>query len=284
MGTVKAECYTETHHILPKSMDGSNDVDNLVVLTGKEHFICHYLLTKIYPEVDSMVRAFQIMCNRTKGKTANDYCVQRERFAKISRNRVVSEETRAKMRIIGKRQAQDPEYLKRVSEGVLRAYATTDLREKVSKASIEMWKCPIRRKQMSIKMKECWDCPKLKLERSELIKKQNIENPELLEKRLKAIENHQQNKSKEWIEDSKVWIKEWYDRPENKDVRKERYFVEGNKFNNSRLILNKETGELYRSMQYAAEQIGMNYSTVKKYLYNGKDFVLEFYKEEEYGK
>ena len=30
-------------------MNGSNDLDNLVDLTAKEHFICHHLLTKIYP-------------------------------------------------------------------------------------------------------------------------------------------------------------------------------------------------------------------------------------------
>jgi len=40
--------YTETHHIIPKSMDGSNDQNNLVVLTAREHFIAHFLLAKIY--------------------------------------------------------------------------------------------------------------------------------------------------------------------------------------------------------------------------------------------
>ena len=39
--------YTETHHILPKSLGGSNNKDNLVVLTAREHFICHRLLTKM---------------------------------------------------------------------------------------------------------------------------------------------------------------------------------------------------------------------------------------------
>ena len=39
--------YTERHHIIPKSLGGTNSSDNLVVLTAKEHFICHRLLTKM---------------------------------------------------------------------------------------------------------------------------------------------------------------------------------------------------------------------------------------------
>ncbi len=40
--------YTEKHHILPKSMGGSDDPTNLVVLTGREHWVAHLLLYKIY--------------------------------------------------------------------------------------------------------------------------------------------------------------------------------------------------------------------------------------------
>lgn len=39
--------YTEKHHIIPKSIGGTNNIENLVKLTAKEHFICHRLLTKI---------------------------------------------------------------------------------------------------------------------------------------------------------------------------------------------------------------------------------------------
>lgn len=40
--------YYEKHHILPKSLGGNNDKENLVKLTAREHFICHWLLVKIY--------------------------------------------------------------------------------------------------------------------------------------------------------------------------------------------------------------------------------------------
>lgn len=40
--------YTETHHILPKSLGGSNDKSNLIQLTAKEHFLAHRILAKIH--------------------------------------------------------------------------------------------------------------------------------------------------------------------------------------------------------------------------------------------
>lgn len=39
--------YTEKHHIIPRSLGGTNKKDNLVSLTPREHFICHLLLTKM---------------------------------------------------------------------------------------------------------------------------------------------------------------------------------------------------------------------------------------------
>jgi hypothetical protein len=39
--------YTEKHHIIPKSLGGDNSSSNLVRLSGREHFVCHWLLTKM---------------------------------------------------------------------------------------------------------------------------------------------------------------------------------------------------------------------------------------------
>jgi hypothetical protein len=55
--------YTETHHIIPKCLGGSNDYWNLVVLTAKEHFICHLLLCEIYPKNIKLRFALWNMCN-----------------------------------------------------------------------------------------------------------------------------------------------------------------------------------------------------------------------------
>ena len=39
--------YTESHHIIPRSLGGSDEKTNLANLTAREHFICHWLLTKM---------------------------------------------------------------------------------------------------------------------------------------------------------------------------------------------------------------------------------------------
>jgi transposase-like protein len=42
-----SDIYTEKHHIIPKSIGGTDSADNLVKLTAKEHFICHLLLVRM---------------------------------------------------------------------------------------------------------------------------------------------------------------------------------------------------------------------------------------------
>ena len=53
--------YTEQHHIVPKSMGGTNDSCNLVRLTAREHFIAHWLLWRIH-RTSKMAYAFKRMC------------------------------------------------------------------------------------------------------------------------------------------------------------------------------------------------------------------------------
>lgn len=58
--------YTEKHHIIPRSLGGSNDKNNLAILTGREHFICHLLLTKVVEgrNKSKMIFALNSMMNR----------------------------------------------------------------------------------------------------------------------------------------------------------------------------------------------------------------------------
>lgn len=44
----KPDGYTERHHIMPRSMGGSNNKENLVDLTAREHFVAHYLWAKVH--------------------------------------------------------------------------------------------------------------------------------------------------------------------------------------------------------------------------------------------
>jgi hypothetical protein len=51
------EGYTEKHHIIPKCMGGTNNSDNMVRLTAREHYIIHQLLVKMYPENKNLILA-----------------------------------------------------------------------------------------------------------------------------------------------------------------------------------------------------------------------------------
>lgn len=44
----KPAVYCERHHIVPKSMGGSDEKANLIWLTAKEHYLVHWLLFKIH--------------------------------------------------------------------------------------------------------------------------------------------------------------------------------------------------------------------------------------------
>lgn len=61
--------YTETHHIVPRCMGGTDNKDNLVELTPEEHYIAHQLLVKLYPNNVNLIRAASMMCtNRPTNK------------------------------------------------------------------------------------------------------------------------------------------------------------------------------------------------------------------------
>jgi len=105
--------YTETHHIIPKCMCGSNCGDNLVELTAREHLICHRLLVKMYPDNISLHRAYNAMgtrCNfssklfEKSRKFISEYQTgtkhpeeTKQKMSKIRKGVLKSEETKKKM-------------------------------------------------------------------------------------------------------------------------------------------------------------------------------------------
>lgn len=75
------EDYTESHHIVPKCLGGSDDLSNLVKLTPEEHYVAHQLLVKIYPNNPKLVKAAQMMIpNRPSNKL---YGWLRRRFSEV---------------------------------------------------------------------------------------------------------------------------------------------------------------------------------------------------------
>ena len=64
------EEYTETHHVKPRSLGGTDIPENIVKLTAREHFICHWLLTKMTTGEDhwKMVNALRMMKAEKSGQ------------------------------------------------------------------------------------------------------------------------------------------------------------------------------------------------------------------------
>ena len=49
--------YYENHHIIPRCMNGTDNEENLVLLTAREHYVMHKLLVYIYPRVAGLASA-----------------------------------------------------------------------------------------------------------------------------------------------------------------------------------------------------------------------------------
>ncbi len=61
--------YSEKHHIIPKSLGGSNNKENIVRLTAREHFVCHMLLVKMTTNKDQ--RKMRLAIHKMISKSSN---------------------------------------------------------------------------------------------------------------------------------------------------------------------------------------------------------------------
>lgn len=97
--------YYENHHIIPTCLNGNDKKENKVLLTAKEHFICHKLLLFIYPNNEKIIWAFHRMCYNKKCNnyivSARDYAYARELLSNVltgkapwNKNKHLSEEHR----------------------------------------------------------------------------------------------------------------------------------------------------------------------------------------------
>ncbi len=77
----------ERHHIKPKSLGGTNEIENLVCLTFKEHFLAHWLLFKFTFGEDrrKMACAFHMMlryCTNHSGRKLRSWQYSQARKAR----------------------------------------------------------------------------------------------------------------------------------------------------------------------------------------------------------
>ena len=73
--------YAEVHHIVPRSLGGSNEADNLIRLTARQHYIAHWMLARALG--GSASRAFFMMSNFGKYGQVNSttYQIARQEYA-----------------------------------------------------------------------------------------------------------------------------------------------------------------------------------------------------------
>lgn len=88
--------YHERHHIIPRSLGGSDDEKNLIDLYAKEHYIAHKILAYENPENEKLVFAFWIMSSCKSNNTSERYEVSADEFEDA---RKLLKETQRKMKL-----------------------------------------------------------------------------------------------------------------------------------------------------------------------------------------
>lgn len=81
--------FYEKHHIVPKCLGGTNNVDNLVLLPTRAHFIAHVLLHKAYPNELKLAQAFGMMFVSNKYQKDRKYNSRLYEMSKLARSRAM---------------------------------------------------------------------------------------------------------------------------------------------------------------------------------------------------
>lgn len=98
------DTYYERHHIVPKCRGGEGKVtqwkthQNIIILTAREHFICHWLLCRIYPNDRKLAHAFWFMCKQKANNQQRKYTVSSRTYAEAVSNLKFTEEHKEKIR------------------------------------------------------------------------------------------------------------------------------------------------------------------------------------------
>jgi len=165
--------YFEKHHILPKSLGGKNNKENLVNLTAKEHFICHHLLTKMVSNTKhkyQMWNAFSCMLYR-ENSSQQRYRISSKKFEIIKKagaaiksqlwsgennpmyNKTHSAESREKMKIAATGRIRSDEYKENLSKSLKDKTKSEKHKASMKAGASKRW-TPEAREQWSIKMKD----------------------------------------------------------------------------------------------------------------------------------
>lgn len=172
--------YTEEHHIIPKCIGGDDSSENLILLTAREHFIAHRLLSKIYPGNTGLARAVILMLMFQNRKICSrEYDRLKEMSSEGLKQRWKDPEFREMMSAAcSKSQTErwkDPEFREMMadvnSKRSKQRWANPEFREMMavvnSKVAKQLWIDPTFREMVSSRIKQQWENPEYRANRME---------------------------------------------------------------------------------------------------------------------
>ena len=146
--------YTESHHIIPRCLGGNDSKENLIRLTGREHFVAHRLLAKIHPNDRGLAFAVFTMRNlqdrRVPSKT---YELLKKRYCESASESMLTINS-------------DPEYAANKSKNASLQWGDEEVRSKMMAGILAAWDGNDERKKLiSERVKSQMKCPSM-VERS----------------------------------------------------------------------------------------------------------------------
>jgi hypothetical protein len=135
------EGYCEKHHIVPRCMGGTNDESNLVKLTAREHFICHWLLARI-ENSPKLWFAFSMMCrvknsnHKRHTPSSRAYNEAKYKIAQIRKGKPRSEETRNKISAANKGRKRTQSEIENISRKLTGLKRSEETKIKISISKI----------------------------------------------------------------------------------------------------------------------------------------------------
>lgn len=154
--------YYENHHIVPKALGGTYDKANMVLLTPKEHFIAHRLLTRMTSGIarSKMLRALGAVASmKQEHYSSVQFAIAREAAAQAQRERFTPEyraELSAKLKG-RKKPPRSPEHsaaISRALSGSKRGSPSAETRASISIALRKRQPSEEERQKLSKKMSE----------------------------------------------------------------------------------------------------------------------------------
>lgn len=148
--------YYEEHHIVPRCMGGSDEHENLVLLTAREHFIAHASLVKFVCDPDSLALlkfALFSMCNqRADG--------QDPRYTPSSKLYAMSKRLHAEaMSDLHSGKVLSAEHIQAFREGHAKFFADPENVKRIGDKARLRWADPDYKSSVVAKLKSLYDDP-----------------------------------------------------------------------------------------------------------------------------